>query len=770
MKVLHVTEELSKRNYSISSLIFFLSDYLFKHIKCTYKVLASDIQKDIFTYDEKIKIIPYKKINDLFDQNKELENTIQEFNIIHIHGLWRAINLLTIYYCLKQTKLFYVHPHGMLLNAALKNKGLINYYLKIIFLKIINFIYGEKINFISITQLETTSIKKFFPKSLIEFIPNPVPLELQEQSNVIHKKRFVYFGRIHPIKNIDLVIQGFIKANLNKEWSLEIYGIPDDETYLKKIKKISQDHQNIFIKQPVFGDEKKDILQSSWANVLLSDSEVLSLSVLESASLSLPSLVNKEIQIDEFAKNEGVITSLAISSVASNIKEISNWNDEKRILKGNKLKEFVSKNYGIKNIFKKYIPIYEKTTTFFDDFSTIEKKVSHQTIKFFFDNSFLQIALSYVLNLMIPTLLMLFLTFNHREALAADIAIVSSVFITLTQIFSSNMRAQIISTNNTALAKDAILFRILFSLCALGMLIFIYDMQSFIHTENYNILLVLCLLILCQWIFEIALTLEELENKFSTFIFYNIVNLFLCFIHILLIVYSFKYLLLSMIIHFIFIFVFTFSKLKINEIKLNLRILTTSILKNIKTLAFLSSLSIIFSSLIWRVIIYGLFDKKIAAVYFASFALGSFPGTTFNLAIGPTYVKQNIDLSKSIKIFLSILFFIISFLCILSTILIYNNINLSIPNNYFIFYTMMFSLLGSFFMTYAMHQRQKSVQSTYQSRTNVFIFDIIYGTLIACLCPALYLIGGEYFTSLTFFLAAVSALIIYTFINSIKKQ
>ena len=50
----------------------------------------------------------------------------------------------------------------MLLDAALRNKGKINYYLKISFLKFVNFIYGNKLYFISITQLETNSIKKFF--------------------------------------------------------------------------------------------------------------------------------------------------------------------------------------------------------------------------------------------------------------------------------------------------------------------------------------------------------------------------------------------------------------------------------------------------------------------------------------------------------------------------------------------------------------------------------------------------------------------------------
>ena len=44
MKVLHVTEELSKKNYSISSLIFFLSNFIINKINYSYNVLTSAIQ------------------------------------------------------------------------------------------------------------------------------------------------------------------------------------------------------------------------------------------------------------------------------------------------------------------------------------------------------------------------------------------------------------------------------------------------------------------------------------------------------------------------------------------------------------------------------------------------------------------------------------------------------------------------------------------------------------------------------------------------------
>ena len=56
-EVLHVTEELSKKNYSISSLIFFLSDYVEKKIDIKHTILTANFQKNVFITNQKVKII-----------------------------------------------------------------------------------------------------------------------------------------------------------------------------------------------------------------------------------------------------------------------------------------------------------------------------------------------------------------------------------------------------------------------------------------------------------------------------------------------------------------------------------------------------------------------------------------------------------------------------------------------------------------------------------------------------------------------------------------
>ena len=66
-KVLHVTEELSKKNYSISSLIFFLSDFIESKINIKHTILTNSLQKEIFKESSNVKIINFNFFFLIFD-------------------------------------------------------------------------------------------------------------------------------------------------------------------------------------------------------------------------------------------------------------------------------------------------------------------------------------------------------------------------------------------------------------------------------------------------------------------------------------------------------------------------------------------------------------------------------------------------------------------------------------------------------------------------------------------------------------------------------
>ena len=143
---------------------------------------------------------------------------------------------------------------------------------------------------------ETESINKYFNRPIVKVIENP--FEFNRTPKTHFDKKFIYFGRINQIKNIDLIVKAFIESNPSSEWSLELYGIEDDDKYLLYLNDIianSNFSKQILIKKPIFGIDKYKIITSAWCNVLISKSEILSLSVLESLSVGTPSIVNKDI-------------------------------------------------------------------------------------------------------------------------------------------------------------------------------------------------------------------------------------------------------------------------------------------------------------------------------------------------------------------------------------------------------------------------------------------------------------------------------------------
>ncbi len=77
MNVLHITNEFSKKNFSISSLILFITSYLNKNYNFNYSIITSLLEENLFS-KKNINIIDFSKWFDfLFNrQNLKKKNFI----------------------------------------------------------------------------------------------------------------------------------------------------------------------------------------------------------------------------------------------------------------------------------------------------------------------------------------------------------------------------------------------------------------------------------------------------------------------------------------------------------------------------------------------------------------------------------------------------------------------------------------------------------------------------------------------------------------------
>ena len=761
MKILHVTDEFSKKNYSISSLINFLKNLLIFSEEHEVKILGAKIDKKLFHNFEADIINDSSWFGVLFKSEK-IKKKIKNSEIIHIHGIWAPIQIFTIFYCNLIGKKLVIHPHGMLLQEALKSTGSIKYVIKIISLFILRILIKRNIFFISITNQETQAIKKYFTNNLIQQISNPIPFNLSDQETDKKEKQIIYLGRIHPHKNIDLLISAFMKANLSDDWKLKIYGIRDDDFYYKKILKIIKHEKNIEIFDPIFDDQRQNLMSSSWINILVSKSEVLSLSILESSYYGLPTISNNKIELDQV--QESIIpTHNSVEEIKDKIIEVSNWTYDYRIKKGREIKKQFKKNYLLSDTKASYDNFYNNII------KDSKKVISEKTKKFEWPEfilkenfNFLAISGVYTFNLMFSSLLVILMAFFKNYSMAAELGLTISLWISITQIFSSNMRSIIISENNTHLANDTFLYRFIFSIFAF--FIFLIISKLYFNPINEALILSISILILSQWCFEMSLVKYEIKNKVKIFYIFLILNSIFIFLATYLIIIS-KIDLLPIIFtsYIIFLFLFSIKNLfvSIKTLKNIIRIFQ----RNLNTIAFASSLSIISSSFIWRLLIYTLFEKNIAGIFYACFSIGSFPGTFFNSVIGPTYVKKKLVFNNNFKIFSKILLMFLFILFLSTSYKIYElykiDLFLFTSVDFMIFVTTI-SLIGSFFMIQAMHTRQKQTQENLILQKLLFKKDILYGISIIFFVPILYLVGNIFATSFAFCLTSIFAYAIYT--------
>ena len=152
----------------------------------------------------------------------------------------------------------------------------------------------------------------------------------------------------------------------------------------------------------------------------------------------------------------------------------------------------------------------------------------------------------------------------------------------------------------------------------------------------------------------------------------------------------------------------------------------------------------------------------LAGIYFASFAIGSLPGTLFNNTFGPTIVKNNIKFKKNVKFFLYLFTLL---LAILFTLSLLNKDKIFVELSHTQIFGTFISLLGSILMIQGLYFRQYLIQKT-SHESRVFKVDVVYSLCIILIVPLLYLFGGEKLVIISFLISSIISYITYKFIKN----
>lgn len=226
---------------------------------------------------------------------KRMREGIQSADLIHLNSLFNTLSIFSFFYSkiLYPKKKVIWSVRGELNGTALgfsswKKKILLFFYRKL----------SHQVLFHSTSDKETREIITHFPASKVVQLPNFI--QPHEKLEVDHEKIFLYVGRIHPIKALDKLIEGFAASAEFKlsDFKLVLVGKHEerhqyyDAELKKKIKELNL-VDKVEWRGHLKGLDKERAYASAYALWLVSETENFGNVVVESLNQGTPVIAAK---------------------------------------------------------------------------------------------------------------------------------------------------------------------------------------------------------------------------------------------------------------------------------------------------------------------------------------------------------------------------------------------------------------------------------------------------------------------------------------------
>ncbi|MDA9622032.1 glycosyltransferase [Gammaproteobacteria bacterium] len=324
MKIVHITNTISERGGGIAAAVaniarsqknigHDISIWVFSSGK---KKLIEDISRGVYgDLISEIKVLSLKDLIGclsimLLGRKSLLGRELDSFDVLHRHGLWSPISLIS-FLINPKLKNYFLSPHGLLNREALK----ISNYKKYIFSFLI-----ERLTFKKSTALilssehEAEEVLRFSwaIKKNISIIPNGVDdsffedqiienrfIKLYEDQSAI-KHQFLYLGAIERIKGIDLLLEAINEISdifRNRGYQLLCVGDGNKKYKNQLLDFIKQHSLDDIIKfqSGVYGNERIKLYCESRFFISASHSENFGITIAESLVLGIPVIVSSAL-------------------------------------------------------------------------------------------------------------------------------------------------------------------------------------------------------------------------------------------------------------------------------------------------------------------------------------------------------------------------------------------------------------------------------------------------------------------------------------------
>ncbi len=291
---------------------------------------------------------------------------VQEHEVthLHIHEFWRGGFVIGMLAARGADLPVLLSAHGSTAPWALHAQGLIKDWKKRIYWQAFGrFFLWPNVVLHAITTMEQRHMAAFFGRLPKAVIPNSIDLQgILVSPEKPRRRRFVFLGRLHPVKGVDVLIEAFGLARLDPGWELLIAGpeeIPDYAQSLKSLAAASPRAANIRFAGPVYGQDKVALLADAWAVVVPSRTEVIGMVNLEAAALATPTVTTRNTGLEEWENAGGVLVADDPLSIAQALEECADWSELEQYQRGRSSQAYVAQAYSLEVVGQQWLHLYD---------------------------------------------------------------------------------------------------------------------------------------------------------------------------------------------------------------------------------------------------------------------------------------------------------------------------------------------------------------------------------------------------------------------------
>jgi glycosyltransferase involved in cell wall biosynthesis len=293
-----------------------------------------------------------------------IENGSPGRTVLHIHGIWGAPQYLGAQVAARREVPFILSSHGMLEPWLWNEQGwLIRVKKKLYWKLLAHRSLGRASVLHAITPLEKTHLADLFPEGKIAVIPNAIDVSRSAGSaQSPRRRRLLFLGRLEAKKGVDILVEAFGQARIPSDWSLDIVGPVWSEEYYARLKESVVRHgleERVLFHGPRFGQDKTKFLESNWALITPSHSEVVGLVNLEAANFLLPSLTTPQTGLTDWEDGGGLLCEPTVTGVQLAIEQACAWSAEERDHRGEASKRLVSSKYSWEAVLPMWHDLYQ---------------------------------------------------------------------------------------------------------------------------------------------------------------------------------------------------------------------------------------------------------------------------------------------------------------------------------------------------------------------------------------------------------------------------